>query len=226
MRNISISVAIWLEKIALRIKKKAAGSALDKFLEKYSLTDGKMKPKTDIRFNPYEGTNLILIDELIKSGEIKKNDEIWDIGCGAGIFLIYLASKGFQNLHGVEIDPILADLCRQNISNFEARSNRRFLVDVVNGNALELSIDDDSNCFYLFNTFYDKDTYLEWLQQIRESLSRKQRLIKIIILYPTVASMGAMRECKWLHEKGRVLSKSQICYQCMNFIIYESAKCI
>lgn len=206
----------------MKIKKKTAKKILSQFLQKYSLVDGKMQKKTDIRFNPYERTNLLLIDELIRSGEINKTDKIWDIGCGAGIFLIYLACKGFQNLYGIEIDPDLAELCKNNMIKFKDQGHYEFSLDASCANALELPVDDTVSCFYLFNTFYDKDTYLKWLQLVKESLERKPRKIKIIFLYPTVASMGAARECNWLREKGRVLCKAQLCYQCMNFLIYES----
>lgn len=219
-----INIAIWLEKTSLLMKRKVSKSVLNKFLKQYLLTDGRMQNKTDIRFNPYEGTNPLLIDELIKSGELKKSDKLLDVGCGAGIFLIYLASKGFQNLQGVEIDPGLSKLCNQNIRNFKAKSGYDFVLNVVCKNALDSPIDNDVVYFYMFNTFYDKDTYINWLKQVEISLCKNPRAIKIIILYPTVASMGAMRECGWLYEKRRVLCKSQVCYRCVNFIIYESVE--
>lgn len=222
MISIFFYFANLFEKLSFKLKKHISKKVLNEFLKKYSLIDGKMQAKTDIRFNPYERTNLLLIDELIKSNEINKNDKIMDIGCGAGIFLIYLASKNFKYLYGIEIDQNLKNLCINNISNFKKLNNYQYNITIILKNALEVDINNNINCFYLFNTFYDKDTYLYWLKQVKKSLMQKPRTIKIIILYPTVASMGAMRECSWLKEKTRIFSKFQYCYPCVHFIIYES----
>ena len=62
---------------------------------------------------PMKEPNVMLIEQLIQSGEIQHTDKILDIGCGAGIFLLYLADRGFQNLQGIEIDKGLIDVCRK-----------------------------------------------------------------------------------------------------------------
>lgn len=226
-QKLLISIANMLEKAGRKIKKHIRKKNLKQFLLTYSLQDGKMQKKSDIRYNPYEGTNLLIIDQLVVSGEIEREDSILDIGCGAGIFLIYLASKGFKNLYGVEIDRNLYELCLKNIRNFEDRyAGGKPQIRVVHDNGVEYDIDDSINCFYLFNTFYDKETYMAWLNNVKRSLDRRFRKIKIIILYPTVASMGAMRACDWLIEKGRIICQAQTCYQCVNCLIYESAESI
>ena len=222
--SLKLRFALMMERKARKIKLSYARKRLAVFLEKYSLHDGIQKPKIDIRFNPYEGTSLPLIDELIQSREITPEDTIIDIGCGAGIFILYISAKGFGNVRGVEFDDELYSLCRKNISSFSGHN--RFIPEVIHVNALDYDMPDDVNIFYLFNTFYDKDTYAKWLQKVSQSLERRIRPVKIIILFPTVASMGAMRACSWLHEKGRVLCKSVNCYPCMNFIIYENSTCI
>lgn len=206
----------------MKIKKHIARIEKKEFINRYNLVDGIMKPKTDVRFNPYEGTNLLLLDELIASGVINKTDKILDVGAGAGLTLIYLAENGFQKLQGVELDSELANLFKSNLAKYLSKSEYKYEIQVLECNALDLNIDDDVSVFYLFNTFYDKETYLCWLQNVKESLERNRRKIKILILYPTVASMGAMRECDWLEEKGRILCEAQICYRCVNYIIYES----
>lgn len=221
--DVSVMLANKLENAAIRIKKNIRKKALDRFLSEYSLIDGKAKKKEDIRYNPYEGTNLLLVEELIHSGEITINDKILDIGCGAGLVLLYLASKGFNRLQGIEMDEDLFNLCKCNVKNYFAKSKKASqIIDIIHGNAVEIDVDDDVTCFYLFNTFYDEATYLSWLNKVKQSLDRRRRPIKIIILFPTVASMGAMRACSWLTERCRVICKSQVCYRCVHYLIYES----
>ena len=218
-----LKLANILENIAYKIKNKIRKDVFVNFLDKYELEDGILKQKKDIRFNSYEGTSILLINELILSGEISFEDKIFDVGCGAGIFLLYLADNGYTNLKGIELDNELYQICISNVEKYKVKNKRyKQKIDIIQGNAIEMPIDDDITCFYLFNSFYDKETYMEWLALVKKSLDRNKRKIKIIILYPTVASMGAMRSCDWLHEKCRVWSKDQVCYRCVNFLIYEN----
>lgn len=204
------------------VKKRARRKALEKFLLKYNLRDGFFKKKIDRRYNSYEGTNLLLIDELIRSGELNPEEKIMDVGCGAGIFMIYLASRGFKKLCGVEMDTELFSLCKENIDKFQSASSNFCSMTVKHSNALELPIDDDAMCFYLFNPFFDEQTYRDWLKNLEESLMRHRRQIKIILLYPTLAAMEAVNSCGWLKKKRRIICRAQVCYICVKFLIYES----
>ncbi len=223
MYKYSIRLANYLEKKSRKIKRKAQQKLLRDFLNKYSLEEiRKPNEKTDIRFNPYEGTSLFLADELIDSKIIGADEKIMDVGCGSGLFLIYLYDKGFRNISGVEMDPKLYELCKKNIHRYCSLKSIEKTIDIFCENAIEMNIGDDVDCFYLFNTFYDQATYAEWLNRVEESLRRKKRDIKIVLLYPTVASMAAMRDKNWLIESERIICKAQICYQCMNFLVYRS----
>lgn len=220
--DLYVKLANCLEKAARKIKKRIQEQKLQEFISTYELIDSKPTAKKDIRYNPYEGTNLYLVDELIKSEVIKTSDIIQDIGCGVGIVLIYLHSRGFYNVHGVEMDANLYEMCMLNISKYCLATEQKDSFEIINDNAINIEIDDDITFFYIFNTFYDKETYSLWLDNVEKSLKRKNRKITIALLYPTVASMGAMRERSWLYEDKRVLCKAQKCYQCMNYIIYRS----
>lgn len=223
MNKLRLQLAIWMETKSNKIKRSVYRQTMREFLKKHSLQDGIVKPKKDVRYNPYEGTSLLLIDELIKSNEIKPNEKFVDIGCGAGIFMIYLAMNGFRRLKGFELDVDLYNICSKNIHTYLNETNEKpSELEVVHANAVESDMDDDASYFFLFNTFFDKETYCAWLNKVEESLHRNERKIKIIILYPTIASMGAMRERDWLRERGRVACKAQLCYRCVNFLIYES----
>lgn len=225
MDSYSIVLANKLEKVARKIKKRVQAKALRMFLDKYSLKDAKPTVKTDMRFNPYEGTNLLLIDELANSGAVSTSDQIMDVGCGSGLFMIYMFDKGFKKISGIEHDKELYDLCLNNIKKYFEKSEKIGNIEVLYENAIDQEVSDDITCFYLFNTFYDQSTYDKWMDLVEKSLSRNQREIKIIVLYPTVASMVALRSREWLIESDRIICKAQKCYQCMNFIVYRS-KCV
>lgn len=224
LERMMITYANLLGRHARKIKKKIKLKKQKEFLDKYNFIEEMQTEKKDIRFNSYEGTDFVLLDTLIESGRIKTEDVIMDVGCGTGIFLLYLASHGFNHLKGVELDRNLYTICDSNIKKYKYHEGGIGNIKIVNENALETKFDNDITCFYLFNPFYDQDTYTNWLHNVERSLLEKPRHIKIIILYPTVASMGAMRKTAWLRETGRVMTKAVKCYNCMHFIVYEGGE--
>lgn len=224
IEKILIEYAHWLERKARKIKKGLQRKRKEQFVKHFGLIELNNSIKKDIRFNPYEGTNLYLIDELIKERIITHDEKIVDIGCGTGIFILYLSYLGFDNLVGLEYDSELYNICVENLNRYKAEQNKKINIEVYNQNALEYNYEPDCTCFYLFNTFYDKDTYEKWVDRVENSIRRTPRNVKIIILYPTVASMGAMRSRGWMKEKTRVLCKAQYCYNCMHFIVYEGGE--
>lgn len=224
LEKLLIDYATHLEKKARKIKKKIQNKRKEWFVNKYEFTEVKKSIKADMRFNSYEATNLYLIDELIKEEVITKDDKIVDVGCGTGIFMLYLSYLGFDKVLGIEYDNELYDICVNNINLYKVKSDKDINVKVYNENALEFDYDRDCSCFYLFNTFYDKDTYVKWIEKIEENIRGNPRSVKIIILYPTVASIGAMRTRKWLKECKRILCKAQYCYNCMHLVVYEGGE--
>lgn len=223
MYKLLCNLANILEIISRNIKRQVNTKICNKFLKKYCLCDGITKSKRDIKFNSYEATSIPLIERLICSDIISYDDTIMDIGCGAGIFLIYLHSRGFTNLIGVELDRELYNLCKKNISMYYEKNNcLEEEIRIIQGNALNLLIPDEVTVFYLFNPFFDEKTYFNWLCKVKESIDRNRRKIQIVFLFPTISSMGAARKCKWLTEKKRIICKSVVCYQCSNYLVYES----
>ena len=217
---ILLNFATFLENQSKKIKKHIRRKAYKKFQKKYNIEDSPKTKKTIREYNPYERTDLLLIEELIKSNYILRDDNIVDIGCGTGIFICYLATKGFKHLLGIEINESLIGIAESNIKKIKDS----FACDlaVYHCDALRFNIPDDANCFYLFNTFYSKETYLLWLDMLKESMIRRNRTVRIIILFPTISSMSAISACEWITEIDRVISKSQACWRCVNFMVYEA----
>lgn len=210
-------LAILLYKISTNIKSYNCKKTYVSFLRKYNLKDGKKYQKTITNYNTYEGTNISLAKKLLSSGEISQTDRIFDIGCGAGIFLSFLWVNGYKHLRGIEINKELYDLCVDNLRSLGCNTNK-----VFNQDALQFYEYDDSDVFYLFNPFYDSDTYSKWLDIIQESYLRVKRKIKIVILFPTISSISAMNNCGWLKKKTRIYDENQVCSRCVNYLIYES----
>jgi len=71
---------------------------------------GQIVPVADIPWNRPEPPALLV--ELVDSGRVAPCKAI-DLGCGAGNYAIYLASRGFS-MTGVDISPRAIELARQN----------------------------------------------------------------------------------------------------------------
>jgi len=223
MYKILLNFANSLDGISCNIKRKINIKIYNDFLNKYGLNEGIKKPKLNLKFNTYEGTSILMVDQLIRSNILSYDDTIMDVGCGAGILLVYLHSCGFTNLIGVELDADLFNLCGKNIDIYYKKANiKKRNINIIQGNALDLPIPDEVTVFYLFNPFFDEETYFEWLCKVKESIDRNKRKIKIVFLFPTISSIGATRKCEWLTKKKRIICKSVVCYQCSNYMVYES----
>ncbi len=220
MQKILIKLANLLENASENIKGKIFRKKLYQFLTKNNLKDGKTVI-SDSKYNPYQVTNLFLIDKMIEAEILSKDKLIMDVGCGAGIFLLYLASKGYKHLYGVEYDDVLYNLCCENIRQYN-KKNQFPVVNIFKEDATEFKDIDEIDCFYLANPFFDKETYSKWLSQVKSSLQRKKRKISILVFFPTVSSRGAFKECEWLVQIKTLMDKNQVCWRCMRVIEYSN----
>ncbi len=212
-----------LENMSLHLKRMIQRRAFYKFTHHFSLRDVREEKATYKHYNPYQGVNLLLVDKLVRSGEISIVDVIMDVGSGTGMFLLYLASRGFHDLVGVEYNHEIYEVCMSNIAMYAKRSGcKKTNFRIYEGNALDVPIDDDVTVFYLFNPFCDITTYKRWLNQVETSIERCHRKIKILLLRPTSASESAIRDCGWLEEKRRIFCERQIRHEIMFFSVFEN----
>ena len=210
-------LALLLEKTANNIKKFNIRKQNLAFVKKYRLTDGMKHDKTTKCYNTYEGTNISLAKTLIDSGILCKADHICDIGCGAGIFLSFLWINGYRNLYGIELNKSLYDICISNLAIISCPT-----MNVYNGNAVEFNYNDNINVYYLFNPFYDANTYKKWLNLVYQSYINKKRKIKIISLFPTISFIIAIEESTWLKNTCKLYDENQVCARCVRYLVYES----
>lgn len=212
-----------LERWSLELKEKGNARAQEAFFKQYGLTDREQVDRRVTKYNYYGGVNVLMLDELLSRNVMKRDDVILDVGSGTGIFLLYLAAHGFTSLIGQDLDPDLCAHARKNIRAFLSHCPAYTGdIDIRCENAITAGIPDEVNVCYLFNSFYDQYTYEEWLNALRASLERNPRKVKILLLYPTPASLGAFRSCKWLRQVDTIRSDTQICSLCVRFDIFET----
>ncbi len=82
------------------------------FLLALSLQDQGKPPE---RAAPYYPTPQVVVDRMLKLGELKKGEKVYDLGSGDGRIIIAATQKFGATAVGVELDKALVDQSRQRL---------------------------------------------------------------------------------------------------------------
>lgn len=110
----------------------------------------------------------------------KADDAIFDYGCGKGGALVSFLDYGFQRGGGIEYEPQIYEVLKENMRKLNLEKN----VEMLYGDAGKLTKEIDGyNWFYFFIAF-DNDTFEQCIHAICESYRRVKRKIHIINISP------------------------------------------
>ncbi|MDA1016275.1 MAG: hypothetical protein O3A00_17690 [Planctomycetota bacterium] len=108
-----------------------------------------------------------------------------DYGCGQGRVLARASVLPFERIMGVELSSKLCDDANANIDRLSRRTTCK-TIQVINENAKEFVVPDDTKNIFLFNPFTGH--LLEGVvEQIRLSLERQPRDLTILYILPPKA---------------------------------------
>lgn len=111
----------------------------------------------------------------------KVNDAIFDFGCGKGGAMISFLDYGFEKVGGVEYEPAIFDILKDNQQKLGLTNN---IFEIFQDDAANLTyVLDTYNYFYFFQPF-DNYIYQKCIDNICSSYKRIQRKIRIISLNP------------------------------------------
>jgi predicted RNA methylase len=82
-----------------------------------------------------EGTPYALVEDMLAQAELRRDDILGDLGCGDGRILIAAAKRGVRGI-GIELDPVRAEVARQNV----AAAGVSDLVTIEVGDALDFDM--------------------------------------------------------------------------------------
>lgn len=124
---------------------------------------------------PYETIDYFYVRKVIRVLDPQPDDVFYDVGCGMGRILCLMGRKTVKKCVGVELDPILCEIARQNAQRMYGRKSR---IDV---SCLDASRADfsDGTLYCFFNPF-GADTLRSVIANIEKSLSEHPRKIKIV----------------------------------------------
>ncbi|MBC8355943.1 MAG: hypothetical protein H8E66_28535 [Planctomycetes bacterium] len=118
-----------------------------------------------------------------------------DYGCGKARVLARASQLPFERIVGVELSSDLCDEARANIARLSPRTTCKE-IKVVNTNAKQFVVPDDTKNIFLFNPFTGH--VLEGVvEQIRQSLERQPRDLTILYILPS-ASADIFSQQEWM----------------------------
>jgi cyclopropane fatty-acyl-phospholipid synthase-like methyltransferase len=124
-----------------------------------------------------ESTLKETFDLIFSKLKLRNTLTFLDCGCGLG-HVLYLASRLFENVYGVEYNKKIVSICRNNLAVLNVNN-----VEIINCDILEMdnSILDKINVFYLFNPFIGR-VFSGFIRNIVKSVQQNNREVWMIYL--------------------------------------------
>ena len=121
LKRISLASILLMSWITIGCQEETINPAADttpskdaelKWTQDKDLPDVRITPEQDVLFI---STPVEVIDKMLEMAQVKKDDLVYDLGCGDGRILIAAAKKHGCRAIGYEIDPELVKKARENV---------------------------------------------------------------------------------------------------------------
>lgn len=146
--------------------------------------DDKME---DNEHRAYEATPYDVLDLIVDSGFVSREDVVVDMGAGKGRVAIYLSNQIGCLVKGIEYDERIYMAATQNLKDTSMDTNAEF----INCSAEGYEIRPEDTCFFFFNPFSEK-ILEKVLANIEDSFYDVNREIKLIFYYPSLEFVGRL----------------------------------
>lgn len=153
-------------------------NAWDKLLQ--IKTTGRDETNADEYHHPYEPTPYSVLERLVKSGLIGKEDVVLDYGCGKGRVGFFLSYRAKANTIGIEYDDRIYKSALEN----QKTAISRIKPDFVLARAEEYEVPSDANRCYFFNPF-SVEILHKVMARILESYYENPREVFLFFYYPS-----------------------------------------
>lgn len=144
-------------------------------------TTGRDAYHEDAYHHAYEPTPYGVLQRLVESGYISKENTVIDYGCGKGRVDFYLALKLGCRSIGIEYDEEIYAASLKNLSTYTGKNKPEFICIAAEHYELEAAAD----CFYFFNPF-SVEILKSVLGRIVESYYDNPRKMRLFFYYPDI----------------------------------------
>jgi SAM-dependent methyltransferase len=174
-------LALDLRRRVRRVVRPVIGAVLDRVLR----IDTVIAPAGEGTAAGYQPSDWMNVVFGLQGCAIDDDAAFIDLGCGKGRALYVASWYPFRRLIGVEIDPELARVARQNVAT--ARAPRRFReATVLEADARTVALPAGLRVAYLFNPFRG-DVFQLVARRLRAHADAHRRPIRVIYANPVEA---------------------------------------
>lgn len=150
-------------------------------------TCGRDDLREDNEHRAYEPTPYDVLDLIIDSGFITKNDTVVDMGAGKGRVAIYLSNQIGCPVKGIEYDERIYEVALSNINSTKMKAD----VEFINTSAEKYEISPSDSVLFFFNPFSVKILETVIANAIK-SYYGNSREIKLVFYYPSLEYVGRL----------------------------------
>ena len=171
-------------------------NAWDKHLQ--IKTTGRDDTNSDEYRYPYEPTPYSVLERLIGSGLIEKEDVLLDYGCGKGRVDFFLSYRKQAKTVGIEYDEHIYQSALENLKNVISRVKPRFVLT----RAEEYEVPPEINRCYFFNPF-SVEILHKVMASILDSYYEAPREMFLFFYYPSdeyIAYLMTVEELEFYDE--------------------------
>lgn len=144
-------------------------------------TCGRMADHEDEYHYPYEPTPYCVLERLVESGYIGKENKVMDYGCGKGRVGFFLHYKLGCPVVGVEYEEKICVQAFENLKSYVRASAGE--VEFVCRDAKDMPVK-DADSFYFFNPF-SLEILQSVLGRVQESYYENPRGMQLFFYYPS-----------------------------------------
>jgi SAM-dependent methyltransferase len=142
----------------------------------------------------YRSIHKIL--RIIKAA--KEDDVLLDYGCGKGRVLVVAAQYPFQKVIGVELNPELSNIARDNIQKARVKLRCKD-IQVITADATSYLVPPEVNFFFFFYPFTG-EIMSRVIDNIHTSLISNPRDITILFIPAFNNPLTILDNCTWLEK--------------------------
>lgn len=161
----------------------------DEILEKDRFWDEKLNIFTSVSDHSeeddsnygYDPTPYIVLEEILKSDLLGKDDVLVDYGCGKGRLGFFFHNQTGCKVIGLDHSKRMIKKANKNLKNYGSSDEICF----IHTKAEEYVPVDDANRFYFFNPFSSK-IFAKVLEKIQQSHDKNPREIIVFFYYSTI----------------------------------------
>jgi len=133
------------------------------------------------------------VRKIVRALKPGPEDVFYDIGSGMGRILCVMARRRLRRVVGVELSEPLCEIARRNALNLRGR---KAPLEIVCGDATTADLA-EGTIYFLFNPF-GAETLRDTLENIRNSLSKKARPVRIV--YYNAVHESVLETMSWLEK--------------------------